>query len=154
MLTKAPVKIKKADYLARRVDSHTVGTHYTAAEGELMRHLCEEARARECSFIAVIFDGDMSTEAFPVYVDRYIRAAGSMDSHLVEPHTVLARVEPGVHTVVIRDRDPRQPKRRESNALSVALEPHQRIRIQASCIDGTLRIRYLSTEPFSDTRPE
>lgn len=154
MQTKPPVKITKADYLALRADSHTVGTHYTVEDGEFMRRLCDEARARECSFISVIFDGDMSTDAFRVYVDRYIRAAGAMDSHLVEPHTVLARVEPGVHTVVIRDRDPKQPNRRASNALSIEIEPHQRIRIQASCIDGTLRIRYLSTEPFSDTRPE
>jgi hypothetical protein len=154
MQTKPPVKVTKADYLARRSDSRRVGTRYPVEQGEFMRRLCEEARAQECSFINVAFDGDMSTDAFRVYVDRYIRGAGSMDSHLEEPHTILARVEPGVHTVVIRDRDPRQPNRRESNTLSVEIEPHQRIRMQASCIAGALHLQYLSIEPFSDTRPE
>lgn len=119
-----------------------------------MRRLCGEVRVRECSFILVIFDAGLSTDAFRVYVDRNIRRAGAMDSHIEESLTILARVEPGRHTVVFRDCDPRQPNRRESNTLSVEIGPHQLMRIQACSIDGVLQLRCLSTEPFSDTRPE
>ena len=136
---------------SRRKNAQPMWLPYTAEDAESMRRLYEEIRARECSFITVIFDGHISTDDFRVYVDRIIRRAGAMDSHLEVPQTVLARVEPGVHSVVFRDRDPRQPNRRESNTLSVEIGPNQRVRLQACCIDGALRLQYLSTEPFSDT---
>jgi len=134
--------VTKEEYLARRQNPKYMGTRYTAEDAESMRRLCEVIRARECSFITVSFDADVSTDAFSVYVDRNIRRAGALDSHLEYPQTVLARVESGVHTVVLRDRDPRQPNRRESNTLSVEIGPHELIRIQAS-VDGVLRLHYL-----------
>ena len=142
--------VTKDEYLARRQNPQHTGTRYTAEDAEAMRTLCEDTRLRECSFISVIFDPEVHIDDFRVYVDRNIRHAGAMDSHLVEPHTVLARVAPGIHSVVFRDRDPRQPNRRESNTLSVEIGPHQRIRIRATCIEGVLRLHHLSTETFSD----
>lgn len=141
--------VTKEEYLAGHQKPQSTWKPYTSEDAESMRRLREDIRARECAFITVIFEADVNTDAFSVYVDRNIRRAGAMDSHLVEPQTVLARVEPGVHTVVLRDRDPRQPDRRESNTLTVEIGPHQRMRIRAS-VAGELQLHYLFTEAFSD----
>jgi hypothetical protein len=84
-------------------------------------------------------------------VDGYIRQVGAMDSHLSVSGSVLARVAPGSHLVVVRDRDPRRPNRRESNRLTVEVGPRQRITLCASFRDEALHLNCVGTSEFVDS---
>ena len=145
--------INKEQYLANRAGAglKTYRSLPNTVEGaEAMRRLYAEVHARECALIEVMFAPDISTDDFRVYVDRNIRQTGRMDSHLAATGSVLARVAPGTHIVVFRDRDPRQPNRRESNLLSVEIKPHQRMTLAACCLDGSLLLSYVATVPVPE----
>ncbi len=144
------VKFTKADYLARRALLQTVGTAYSAEDTESMRRLQWQFMAENCSGIEVAGDHTLEMSAFSVYIDRYVRGTGAMDSELSPQNGIFARVHPGAHTIRLRDADIHKPDRRESNLLTVEISPLHRIVISAALTETGLHLTLIRT----DTMPQ
>lgn len=113
-----------------------------------MRRFFQQTLVRECSAVEVVGDATLRIEDYRVYVDRYVRSAGGIDSDFAVHNSVFARVEPGIHTIIFRDKDFRDPNRRESNLVTSDIPAHQRIVLRAGLTEQGLALTVVGLQPM------
>ncbi|MGI9465945.1 MAG: hypothetical protein ACR2OA_02350 [Rubripirellula sp.] len=104
---------------------------------DLWERMEKTRQARETSSILV----ESQTEPwdnYKIYLDRYIRRTAPKDE--APPLCEYIELEPGEHTIVVRDFDPHDPGRRESNTLEFIIEHREQKHFLFSLFDERLKL--------------
>ncbi len=105
---------------------------------ELWDKLEADRKSRETAAIIVESLSEPLSN-YKIYLDRNIRRTAPRDT--APPRSEYIELEPGVHTIVVRDFDPHDPNRRESNTVQFDLSANEQIRFVFSTANGDLRIQ-------------
>lgn len=97
-----------------------------------------DRKSRETASITVESNSEPLSN-FKIHLDRYIRRTAPRDT--APPRSEYIELEPGDHTIVVRDFDAHDPNRRESNTLKFNIAEDEQIRFAFSIVDGSLEIR-------------
>jgi hypothetical protein len=105
-----------------------------------------ELRQRENASLIVkpVSHDDTPLHDFRIYLDRRWCGEAPRNRGNAPKHCVYIQLEPGEHTIIVRDHDyyhHRRPDRRESNALNFAIEPHSQITVTLSLSGGQLQLK-------------
>jgi len=95
-------------------------------------------KARETASIIVGSSSERLSN-FKIYLDRNIRRTALRDT--APQHSEYMELEPGDHTIVIRDLDPHDPNRRESNTINFDILKHKQIVFDFSIENGILKLK-------------
>jgi hypothetical protein len=120
-LADVPNKIRAATTIPRQagLDTNTplhpgrycptgcVGQLFNFGNRALSEQLETERRTRETASLVVCPKSHKETplKDFKIYLDRYIRATAPRDRDTAPKHCVYIELEPGDHTIVVRDYD-------------------------------------------------
>ena len=105
---------------------------------ELWDKLEADRKSRETASM-IVESSCACLSSYKIYLDRNIRRTAPGDA--APPRSEYIKLEPGDHTIVVRDCDPHDPKRRESNILQFNISKNEQVRFAFSIVDGILEVR-------------
>lgn len=102
----------------------------------------EKARAHRTAAITLHFDtsGPLPAAPLKVYLDRNVRALFPREEDQSPQDEITLFLEPGLHTLVVRDANHRATHRRESNLLEFHIEEDQHLPFLLSDTGGCLHL--------------
>jgi len=104
---------------------------------DLWERMEKTRQARETSSILVESQKEPWNK-YKIYLDGYIRRTAPRDEAPLCCEYI--ELEPGAHTIVVRDCDPHDPERRESNILKFTIEHREQKHFSFSSQNGQLTL--------------
>ena len=152
-----PKKIRAATTLPRQEDIDTntplhpgrycesgcVSQLFNFGNDRLWERIEAERQQRQTASLVVrpVSHEDTPLKDFKIYLDRYIRTTSPRDRETAPKHSVYFELEPGDHTLVVRDYDHLSADRRESNTVQFKIKPHEQMTFSLAVMDGQLQLR-------------
>jgi hypothetical protein len=127
----------------RYCESGCIAQLFNFGNDALWNGLEEARRQRETASLVVrpVSHKDTPLKAFKIYLDRNIRATAPRDRGSAPKHCEYIELEPGNHTIVVRDYDHLCANRRESNTVQFTIEPYEQLTFSLALADGRLELR-------------
>ncbi|WP_395743659.1 hypothetical protein [Prosthecobacter sp.] len=88
----------------------------------------------------IILRGDDSLDLsdYKVYINRNVHSTGARFADLAPPNSVYSRLQAGIYTVVVRERDIKKAARLESNTVEIQIQADEQIAIRVSLRAGRI----------------
>ncbi|NQT36805.1 MAG: hypothetical protein HQ581_04915 [Planctomycetes bacterium] len=116
------------------------GEFFNFGNDELWAKLEADRQQRETASIVVQTTAPRKTRLadYKIYLDRNIRRTAPGDT--APPNSEYIELEPGDHTIVVRDYDHLAPDRRESNTIHFTIADSQQMRFVFSDVHHKLTL--------------